>query len=640
MIEYIFDHVVGEILMKIGIIDADLMDNGTRHPNLALMKIAGFYRENGHEVRLITSYSQVNEYDEIYMSKVFTFTKVPQEVLELKNLHIGGTGFYEDGGVNLPDEIEHHMPYYDLYKEFVESQIEKGRSRQTFADYLDYSIGFTTRGCFRKCAFCVNQKYDHTFKHSPVKEFFDESRPYIYLWDDNILAYSRWKDILAELKQTGRQFQFRQGIDLRLMTDEKAKVFNSVQYQGDFIFAFDHLEDKDIISEKVQLWKRYSSRVCKMYVLSGYDSQDEKDIESVFKRISILMKYGCLPYIMRYEDYKNSRFRGMYVELARWCNQPQFFKKKSFREFCEANQFYKKNQETNCAAYQTMLDFEKEFPQIAKKYFDLKFEQQNVYKKQYGYGRKYTNKPECKYCKWNGHCWSTLIKEKKDSEILKLYFTKEIDLLCLDYDNSECDISVEEVCQYLIELLKKTSVDYIVSLLRETEEREIVTQENIPQYSKFEDAYINVPNILMQFKNDKLSFEEIGYYLEKEDDPDSKTKIALKKYGENHTKLASLLDLAHISSNGVKSEIYLTKLGELFSELPVKVKKELVAKLSLRIPIIQNRFIENKEIDTICRDFKILSEKTQIRRRSNILNMIQSIIACSTIYSMKDFDLK
>ena len=39
------------------------------------------------------------------------------------------------------------------------------------------------------------------------------------------------------------------------------------------------------VVEKVQLWKRYSSRVCKMYVISGYDSQDEKDIEGVFFRI-------------------------------------------------------------------------------------------------------------------------------------------------------------------------------------------------------------------------------------------------------------------------------------------------------------------------------------------------------------------
>ena len=29
----------------IGIIDADLLDNGTRHPNLALMKIRGYQKE-------------------------------------------------------------------------------------------------------------------------------------------------------------------------------------------------------------------------------------------------------------------------------------------------------------------------------------------------------------------------------------------------------------------------------------------------------------------------------------------------------------------------------------------------------------------------------------------------------------------
>lgn len=31
--------------MNIGIIDADFLDNGTRHPNLALMKISGYYKK-------------------------------------------------------------------------------------------------------------------------------------------------------------------------------------------------------------------------------------------------------------------------------------------------------------------------------------------------------------------------------------------------------------------------------------------------------------------------------------------------------------------------------------------------------------------------------------------------------------------
>ncbi len=33
--------------MKLGIIDADLLDNGTRHPNLACMKISTYYKNLG-----------------------------------------------------------------------------------------------------------------------------------------------------------------------------------------------------------------------------------------------------------------------------------------------------------------------------------------------------------------------------------------------------------------------------------------------------------------------------------------------------------------------------------------------------------------------------------------------------------------
>lgn len=43
--------------LKVGIIDADLLDHGTRHPNLALEKISGFCKSLGHEVRLICSYT-------------------------------------------------------------------------------------------------------------------------------------------------------------------------------------------------------------------------------------------------------------------------------------------------------------------------------------------------------------------------------------------------------------------------------------------------------------------------------------------------------------------------------------------------------------------------------------------------------
>jgi hypothetical protein len=360
--------------MKIGIIDADLLDNGTRHPNLSLMKISAYNKVLGNDTVLLNNYNEITNYDHVYISKVFSFTKTPGDLLNNKKVTIGGTGFFEDGGQSLVSEIEHHFPDYNLYDDFINKEIELGAPRKRFSDYLDYSIGFTTRGCFRKCEFCVNKKYDRVQIHSPVLEFLDKERSKIYLWDDNFLAFKDWKSVLSDLENTKKPFQFRQGLDIRLMTSEKAERLSEVKYSGDYIFAFDHVEDRCLIEDKLKIWKQYSKKTTKLYVLTGYDSQDEIDIINTFERIKILMVYGCLPYIMRYEAYKESKFKGMYIQIARWCNQPQFFKKKSFRQFCVANQEYHKNKNTLCAAYKAMIEFEKEFPEIAKFYFDLRFE--------------------------------------------------------------------------------------------------------------------------------------------------------------------------------------------------------------------------------------------------------------------------
>jgi hypothetical protein len=361
--------------VRIGLVDSDLLDNGTRHPNLALMKISGYMKDKGYNTELLLNYKNIQAYDEVFISKVFTYTKLSIDINQFKNIKYGGTGFFKENSPNLDPDIEHHMPDYHLYDVFISKEIARGLNPSRFTDYLDYSIGFSTRGCFRKCPFCVNKKYESAYRHSKISEFFDPSRKHIYLWDDNFLAYGKWNEVLDELECTGRSFQFRQGLDIRLMTEDKASRLSNMKYKGDFIFAFDSLEDKLLVEEKLKLWRKYCQKTTKLYVLCAYESQDIYDIISVFERIKILIKYKCLPYIMRYEKYKDSRFLGMYINLARWCNQPNFFKKKSFREFCEANQnpkSYKK-----CATLRYMEEFEHTYPDIAKTYFDMKFEEYN-----------------------------------------------------------------------------------------------------------------------------------------------------------------------------------------------------------------------------------------------------------------------
>lgn len=85
------------IKINIGMIDADLLDNGTRHPNLALMKISGYQKSKGRSVKLLMDYNDIDQYDHVYIAKVFSFTVSPKGIEEKKNVTIGGTGFYGDG---------------------------------------------------------------------------------------------------------------------------------------------------------------------------------------------------------------------------------------------------------------------------------------------------------------------------------------------------------------------------------------------------------------------------------------------------------------------------------------------------------------------------------------------------------------
>lgn len=366
--------------MKVAIIDADLIGR-KRHkfPNLASMKISGYYKGLGHEVELKLDYDNLHQYDKVFISKVFTDTPIDENVLKLCNVEYGGTGFFFDKAPDLPYEIEHHMPDYHLYNEWVESQIEKGIKIKELDYYINHSIGYTTRKCFRQCSFCVNKNYKKVEKHSEVKEFLDPNRRYICLLDDNILGYSGWREIFEELNATGKRFQYKQGMDERILTPERCEVILNSKYIGDYIFAFDNIDDRYVIERKLEMWSRKkeslgNKRTTKFYVLCGFDKNGKydnefwlQDIIDTFERIKLLMEYGSIPYIMRYEKWEESPYRGIYINLARWCNQLSFFKKKSFREFSTM-----KGNEGASTRY--LNEFEKLHPHIAKKYFGIKYE--------------------------------------------------------------------------------------------------------------------------------------------------------------------------------------------------------------------------------------------------------------------------
>lgn len=329
--------------MNIAIIDADLIGRKAhRFPNLVCMKLSSFWKNQGATVILKQDYLGLDSFNKVFISKVFTDTPCPDNVLTLPNVEYGGTGFFYDKAPPLPDEVEHCFPDYHLYDKFVEAELKRGVKASTLKYYTDYSIGFLTRGCFRKCEFCVNQNYNRVFEHSPLKEFVDSKRKKICLLDDNFFGCAKWKMLLKNLQDSGKAFQFKQGLDERLLTDEKCKMLFESKYDGAYIFAFDNIEDRKIIIEKLRLIRGYNtSCVPVFYVFCAFDRKDTwdnafwlQDLRDLWARVVILGSFGCSPYIMRYARYAESPYKTIYVNMARWCNQFSFFKKMSFYEFC------------------------------------------------------------------------------------------------------------------------------------------------------------------------------------------------------------------------------------------------------------------------------------------------------------------
>ncbi len=324
--------------MKVGLIDNELVTrNKHNFPNLALMKLSAHHKSKGDETTLtnfdlISDYNLFKEnYDIIYVSKVFSNTYTPDFVKDMPNVILGGSGFNYSKVDGLPNEIEHSKPDYDLY-----NLVGRGQY------YKNFSIGFTTRGCIRKCPFCINVDYSRVYEHSHIDEFLDENRPYIMLLDDNVTAYRGFYDVFDMLNETGKPFVFKQGMDFRLMTERKMKVlWNSNYYSTSkktrkqdkggrvYHFAFDDVNDYNLMEKRLKQYyftKPYAFSVI-FYVLCGFDRSGKYneefflfDIESILKRIDLLFKHNALPYVMIHENVKLSPYKDLVYDLRNTFN--------------------------------------------------------------------------------------------------------------------------------------------------------------------------------------------------------------------------------------------------------------------------------------------------------------------------------
>lgn len=304
--------------MKIGLIDVD----GHNFPNLPLMKLSAWHKAQGDSVEWYEPLFS-GHMDKVYMSKVFSFTPDYEYFVDADEVIKGGSGYcielvngkevyHKERDAGLPYEVEHIYPDYSIYYGKIK-------------DIEDTAYGFCSRGCPRGCDFChVKDKPADgrcSQKVADLSEFW-RGQKYIELCDPNTLACRDWKDILQQLIDSKAYVSFNQGVDIRLMTEEKAEMLSRIKLKT-VHFAYDRYQDKKIIEPKFKMFRNVSgwgrSKV-QVYVLTNFDTTPSQDLE----RIYFLRSLDFTPYIMVY-DKEHIHRGGYYQHLQRYVNNRFLF---------------------------------------------------------------------------------------------------------------------------------------------------------------------------------------------------------------------------------------------------------------------------------------------------------------------------
>lgn len=297
--------------MKIGLIDVD----GHNFPNIPLMKISAYHKAKGDHVEWYDPMFSPHM-DKVYVSKVFSFSPDFDYFIDADEVSYGGSGycislingkevFDKNKDHDLPPEIEHICPDYSLY------------------GITDTAYGFLSRGCPRGCSFCHVEAKEgrRSYKVADLNEFWNGQKN-IVLCDPNILACREWKDLLHQLIDSKAWVDFNQGLDIRLMTEEKAEMLKQIKTK-ELHFAWDRYEDKDKILPKFKMFKDITgirARDLLVYVLCNFDTTVEQDLE----RIYTLREMGYWAYVMLY-DKEHIPKGHVLRKLQRWVNNRVIF---------------------------------------------------------------------------------------------------------------------------------------------------------------------------------------------------------------------------------------------------------------------------------------------------------------------------
>jgi hypothetical protein len=204
-------------------------------------------------------------------------------------------------------------------------------------------LGYTTRGCVRKCGFCAVKTFEPKYiPYVDIKKVVagiitkSGEKQNLILMDNNVLASPDFDRIIDDIKELGfvkgatfgktkrkRIVDYNQGLDARKLNQHKMKRLAEIPLEPMRI-AFDSIHLKQVYLKAVRLAHSYGQKEMSNYILYNYNDTPEDfyerlriniDLNEEFKNDAIKTSIYSFP--MRYIPL-NAKDRNVDTGNSHW----------------------------------------------------------------------------------------------------------------------------------------------------------------------------------------------------------------------------------------------------------------------------------------------------------------------------------
>jgi len=307
----------------------------SKFPPLGLMKIATYHKRLKKDKVVFVKGCSPNVRDEywdrVYITTLFTYTW--KETIKTINFYretlfsfsrkifVGGIlaslmpdDVFEATGIQPIEGLLNNPTKIDQKDNIIIDDLPPDYEMLNQVDF-DYSnknayIGYSTRGCRRNCEFCAVNTFEPEYiPYINIKKIISEinsqngEKQNLLLMDNNVLFSEDFNKIIDDIKSAGflrgakiwktkrkRVVDFNQGLDARLLTEEKMKKLAEIPLEP-MRLAFDDIKYKDTYIKGVMLAHKFGQKNMSNYILYNYKDTPEDLYERLRINIELNEKF-------------------------------------------------------------------------------------------------------------------------------------------------------------------------------------------------------------------------------------------------------------------------------------------------------------------------------------------------------------